>query len=45
MDLSEAGVTKRGVEGSARLRLAGIRLLQGSVCEGVTREVVREAPG
>ena len=35
MDLSELGVTKRGLEGSARLRLAGIRQLKGSVCEGV----------
>ena len=34
MDLSEVGVTKRGLEGSARLRLAGIRQLKGSVGEG-----------
>ena len=35
--MSEVGVTKRGLEGSARLRLAGIRQLKGSVCEGVRR--------
>ena len=33
MDLSELGVMKRGLEGLARLRLAGIRQLKGSVCE------------
>ena len=33
MDLSELGVTERGLEGSARLRLAGIRQKKGSVCE------------
>ena len=33
MDLSELGVTKRGLEGSARFRLVGIRQLKGSVCE------------
>ena len=37
MDLSELGVMKRGLEGLARLRLAGIRQLKGSVCEGVRR--------
>eukprot|EP01043_Picozoa_sp_COSAG02_P028109 COSAG02_NODE_1689_length_11307_cov_50.624911_10_plen_64_part_00 len=37
MDLSELGVTKRWLEGSARLRLAGIRQLKGSVGEGVRR--------
>ena len=37
MDLSEVGVTKRGLEGSARLRLARVRQLQGDVCEGVRR--------
>ena len=31
--MSELGVTKRGLEGSARLRLAGVRQLQASVCE------------
>ena len=36
MDLSEMAVTKRGLEGSARLRLAGIRQLQGSACEQKT---------
>ena len=35
MDLSELGVTKRRLEGSARLRLAGVRQLKDSVCEGV----------
>ena len=33
MDLSELGVTERGLEGSARLRLAGIRQKKGSGCE------------
>ena len=37
MDLSELGVTKRGLVGSATVRLAGIRQLKGSVCEGVRR--------
>ena len=37
MDLSEVGVTKRWLEGSARLRLAGVWQLKGSVCEGVRR--------
>ena len=37
MDLSELGVTKRGLEGSARLTLAGVRQLKGSVGEGVRR--------
>ena len=34
VDLSKVGVTKRGLEGLARLRLAGIRQLKGSVGEG-----------
>jgi hypothetical protein len=33
VDLSDVGVTKRGLEGSARVRLAGIWQLKGSVCE------------
>jgi len=37
MDLSEVGAAKRGLEGSARLRLAGDWQLKGSVCEGVRR--------
>jgi hypothetical protein len=39
MDLAEVGVAKRGLEESARVRPAGARQLQGSVCEvtGVRR--------
>ena len=44
MDLSEVDATKRGLEGSARVRFAGIRQLQRGQClRG--REVVREARG
>ena len=33
MDLAEVGTAKRSLEGSARVRLARFRQLQGSVCE------------
>ena len=33
MDASEQGVTKRGLEGSARLRLVGIRQLRGYMAQ------------
>ena len=46
MYLSEVDVTKRGLEGSARVRFAGIRQLQRGQClRGHWREVVREARG